>query len=164
MTGKSLALTERDRTVMREVARFGVMSRDQLVRLRLFSSKTRANERLKRLVEKGYLAARRQPLPVGGPRFVYLLGRLSADARDRKALAETSDLFLSHQLGLVDIHLAFELHSTIAQWLSDKDLARLPLGVVPDSYVEYQVGTLTYCAFLEYDRGTEPLGRIERKV
>jgi hypothetical protein len=59
MSGKSLAFTERDRAVVREVARFGVMSRDQLMRLKFFSSKTRANDRLKRLVDEGYLGARR---------------------------------------------------------------------------------------------------------
>ena len=55
MSGKSLAFTERDRAVVREVARFGVMSRHQLMRLKFFSSKTRANDRLKRLVDEGYL-------------------------------------------------------------------------------------------------------------
>jgi hypothetical protein len=40
----------------------------------------------------------------------------------------------------------------------------LSLGLVPDAYLEYEVDTLTYCAFVEYDRGTETLGRIERKV
>jgi hypothetical protein len=164
MTGKSLAFTERDRAVVREVARFGVLSRDQLMRLKFFSSKTRANERLKRLVEEGYLASRRQPIPVGGPRCVYLPGRLLTDGRDRKRLGDVSDLFVTHQLGLVDIRLAFEQHSTLSRWLPDRDLAGRSLGLVPDAYLEYEVGKLTYCAFVEYDRGTETLGRIERKV
>lgn len=165
MTGRSLAFTERDRAVVREVTRFGVMSRDQLMRLKFFSSKTRANDRLKRLVDDGYLAARRQPLPVGGPRCVYLPGRLLADGRDiRRRFADVSDLFITHQLGLVDIRLAFERHSTLVRWLPEKDLAGLSLGLVPDSYLEYEVGGLIYCAFVEYDRGTETLGRIERKV
>ena len=165
MTGKSLAFTERDRAVVREVTRFGVMSRDQLMRLKFFASKTRANDRLKRLVDAGYLAARRQPLHVGGPRFVYLPGRLLADGRDiRRHFADVSDLFITHQLGLVDIRLAFEQHSTLVRWLPEKDLAGLSLGLVPDAYLEYEVGGLTYCAFVEYDRGTETLGRIERKV
>lgn len=165
MSGKALAFTERDRAVVREVARFGVMSRDQLMWLKFFSSKTRANERLKRLVDEGYLAARRQPLPVGGPRFVYLPGRLVVDSREiRKRLSEASDLFLTHQLGLVDIRLAFEQHCTLSRWLSEKDLSGLSLGLVPDAYLEYELAALTYCAFVEYDRGTETLGRIERKV
>lgn len=165
MSGKGLAVTERDRAIVREIARFGVMSRDQLMRLRFFASKTRANERLKRLVEAGHLAARRQPLPLGGPRHVYLPGLLSADGREgRKRFADTSDLFLVHQLGLVDIRLAFEQHASLARWLSEKDLVGLSLGLVPDAYLEYEVQALTFCTFVEYDRGTETLGRVERKV
>src|SRR2546425_5812035 len=119
MTGKSLAFTERDRAIVREVMRFGVMSRDQLMRLQFFSSKTRANDRLKRLVDEGYLASRRQPIPVGGPRLVYLPGRLIVDGRDvRRRFADVSDLFLDHQLGLVDIRLAFEQRSHLLRWLS----------------------------------------------
>ena len=45
-----------------------------------------------------------------------------------------------------------------------QDLAALNLGLVPDAYVEYEVASLTYCAFVEYDRGTETLARVERKV
>jgi hypothetical protein len=162
---RGLAFTDRDQAIVREIARFGVMSRDQLTRLRFFSSKTRANERLKRLVDEGYIGSRRQPIPVGGPRFVYVPGRLSSDARDaRKRIAEMSGLFLAHQLGLVDIRIAFEQHTTLARWLSEKDLTGLCLGLVPDAYLEYEVHALTYCAFIEYDRGTETLGRIERKV
>src|SRR5262245_41005959 len=100
MSGRGLAITERDRAIVREIARFGVMSREQLMRLRFFASKTRAKERLKRLVDAGYLAARRQPLPLGGPRAVYVPGILSADGREaRKRFADTSDLFLVHQMG-----------------------------------------------------------------
>ena len=165
MTGKSLAFTDRDRAMVREIARFGVMSRDQLMRLQFFASKTRANERLKRLVDAGHLAARRQPIPVGGPRCVYLPGPLSTETRDaRRRIAEMSHLFLIHQLGLVDIRIAFEQHTTLARWLPEKDLTALSLGLVPDAYLEYEVHALTYCAFVEYDRGTETLGRIEGKV
>ena len=49
------------------------------MRLELFASKTRANERLKRLVDEGHLVARRQPIPIGGPRIVYMPGRVSAE-------------------------------------------------------------------------------------
>jgi hypothetical protein len=165
MNGKSLAFTERDRAIVREIARFGVMSRDQLTRLKFFSSKTRANDRLRRLVHEGYLASRRQPLAVGGPRFLYLPGRLLSDGRHvHRRFADVSDLFLAHQLGLVDIRLAFEQHTRLVRWLAEKDLVGLSLGLVPDAYLEYEVGGLTYCAFIEYDRGTETLGRVERKV
>jgi hypothetical protein len=165
MTGRGLAVTERDRAILREIARVGVMTRDQLMRLRVFGSKTRANTRLKRLVDHGYLVARPQPLVVGGPRYVYVPGPQSGESRDaRTRVVAASDLFLAHQLGLVDIRLTFEQHTTLSRWLAEKDLAGLSLGLVPDAYLEYAIDTRTVCAFIEYDRGTETLGRVERKV
>ena len=45
MSGELLAVTDRDRAIVREIARFGVMSRAQLMRSKFFASKTRANAR-----------------------------------------------------------------------------------------------------------------------
>ena len=165
MTGEVLGFTERDRALLAEVSRFGVMSREQLIRLKFFRSKTRANERLRRLVDHDYLTTRRQALTRGGPRLIYLPGRALADTQEaRRRFSEASDVFLLHQLGLIDIRLAFEAHATVTRWLSDRELATSTLGVIPDAYLEFQVGMPTFCAFVEYDRGTETLSRFERKV
>lgn len=165
MAGKPFALTERDRAILREVSRFGCLTREQLISLTLFSSKTRANARLKALTDARYLQARPQPVPLGGPRFIYLPGPLLSDGREtRRRFADVSDLFIAHQLGLVDIRVAFEQHASLTHWSSEKELSTLSLGLIPDAYLEYAVGDLTYCAFVEYDRGTETLGRVERKA
>lgn len=165
MPGKRVALTERDQAICAEVARYGLITRDQLVRLGLFHSKTRANERLTRLTASGYLDRRSQPMPVGGPRFVYLPGRLDLGQREaRRRYTEGSDLFLAHQLGLVDVRIAFARHTQLTRWMSDRELGTSTPGLIPDGYVEYDLKGLTYCAFLEYDRGTETLARFERKV
>src|SRR5207253_10847618 len=82
----------------------------------------------------------------------------------RTRFPTVSDLFVTHQLGLVDIRVAFEQHVTLTRWLTDKDLAGLSLGVVPDAYLEYDLDRLTFCAFVEYDRWTETLAPVERKV
>jgi hypothetical protein len=165
MTGELLGLTERDRALLSEISRFGVMSREQLIRMRFFRSKTRANERLRRLVRHDYLTTRRQALQLGGPRLIYLPGRALAETQEtRRRFSEVSDVFLLHQLGLIDIRLAFEAHTTLTRWLTDKELAAATFGVIPDAYLEFQVGMPTFCAFVEYDRGTETVGRFERKV
>lgn len=161
MTGSGLLLTERDKRVIAEVARFGAMTRHQMQHLGLFSSATRAKARLKRLADAKYLDARRQPIAAGGPRSVYLLSRCGSA---RRALGGVSDLFLTHQLGLVDIRIAFEQFTQLTTWRADRELAGLKVEVVADAYLEYQVGPATFCAFVEYDRGTEPLGRIEKKA
>ena len=166
MTGNGLGLTSRDREIIEQVQRFGVLTRDQLIALRLFSSKSRAKERLKRLVDAGYLAARPQSLPAGGPRLVYSPARAigSADARPQKRFREASDLFLVHELGLVDIHIDFESRASLTRWSLAQELESLNLGLIPDAYAEYEVANLTYCAFIEYDRGTETVSRFEHKV
>jgi len=165
MTGKGLALTERDRVILSEVNRFGAVTRRQLIALRLFRSKTRANERLKKLTDAKLLTARPQALPQLGRQLVYLPGPgLSEPTNRRRRLAEGSTLFLDHQVGLVDIRIAFERHTTVVIWRSDRECEALVKGIRPDSFVEYRLSEVTHCAFIEYDRGTETLGRVERKV
>jgi hypothetical protein len=165
MLGKRLALTARDHKILMEIGRFGVMTKDHLIRLGFFRSNTRAKERLKRLVDEKYLAVRQQPIAPGGPRFVYRLGSAASDSQTRsRQLATISDLFLAHELGLVDIRIALERYTTVKQWHVAKELATANLGIVPDAYCEYDVSALTFCAFIEYDRGTETQARFERKA
>ena len=93
MTGNAVGLTERDRAVLSEVLRFGVVSRQQLTALGHFHSKTRANERLRRLTAAGYLSATRLALPAGGPSLVYTAGpKVEASRTPRRRIAEGSDL------------------------------------------------------------------------
>lgn len=165
MVGKAIALTDRDKAILRDVGRFGVITRRQLMALQVFRSPSRAKERLKRLADAGYLVSRRRPLSIGGPQFVYALGPLVDESRSaRKRLTECSDLFLAHELGLVDVHIAFARATTIMRWVPAKDLVDQSIGIVPDAYTEFEHEGLTYCAFVEYDRGTETLGRVERKM
>lgn len=162
MIGSHIGITDRDRRLIAEVTRLGAVTRDQLQRLGFFHSVTRAKERLKKLVDAGYLECRRQPLPSGGPRGVYFVG--SSSGTSLRRLAKTSDLFLSHFLGLVEIRIAFEARGRTVLWTSDRDLADRKLEVVPDAYLELDQGGRVVCAFIEYDRGTETLARFERKV
>lgn len=162
MGGKTLAVTERDRRICDLALRFGAVTREQLQRLGLFTSATRAKARLKALTDQGLLAAHPLAVHQRGVRFVYMPGRLLQPGRRRSE--GLSPFFVSHQVGLVDIRIAFELRTTVRQWMSDKDLAALSLGFIPDGYVEYAKGGASFAAFIEYDRSTESLVRLERKV
>jgi hypothetical protein len=162
MAGRTILLTARDQQIIAEVSRFGAMTREQAQRLRLFRSGTRAKARLKQLVDAGYLLVRRQPILAGGPRCVYLPSPLTESGPSRTR--NSSALFLSHQLGLVDIRIVFEQAATILIWRSDRELSAQKLEVIPDAYLESTVGPVILSAFVEFDRGTEALGRIERKA
>jgi hypothetical protein len=164
MAGSKIALTPRDQRLLGEIQRFGVLTREQTMRLGLFASKTRANERLKKLVIAEYLTARPQAVILGAPRLVYSAGRLTTEPIERKRRREASDMLLAHQLGLVDIRIAFERTTRVQRWLTDRELSMAGLAVIPDGLVEYELHDLGYSAFIEYDRGTEPLHRIQGKV
>jgi hypothetical protein len=83
---------------------------------------------------------------------------------ERKRWREASDVLLVHQLGLVDVRIAFERATRVQRWLTDRELSTAALEVIPDGLVEFELHNLGYSAFIEYDRGTEPLHRIQRKV
>ncbi len=164
MAGNEFVLTDRDRQLAAEVLRFGALTREQAMRLGLFRSTTRAKARLKILTDQGVLATRPHAVSQRGVRFVYLPGRELLGGTARARLRHVSPLFLAHQLGLVDIRIAFEHHTRLDRWWTEKDLVAAALGFVPDGYIEYGVGALNFSAFVEYDRGTETLARIQQKI
>lgn len=164
MAGSTFVFTDRDRRIGEEARRFGVVTRDQLMRLGLFTSATRAKARLKILTDHGVLTARPHAVSETAVRFVYLPGPQLVDRGSRRRFAQASPFFVDHQLGLVDIRIAFERATLVERWLSEKDLTQTVPGITPDAYVEYAVGTARYAAFVEYDRGTETLSRIAHKV
>jgi hypothetical protein len=164
MAGNTLALTERDQRLCLEVQRFGALTREQAMRLGLFRSPTRAKARLKILADHGLLTVRPHAIPQHGVRHVYLPGPALRTPGVRSRLAHVSPLFLAHQLGLVDIRIAFVHHTAVDRWWTDTELRAAKLGLLPDSYVEYRQGTHSYAAFIEYDRGTETQARIHDKV
>lgn len=162
MAGRTLALTDRDRQLCAEIRRFGLLTRDQAMRLGFFHSATRAKERLKKLTDARLLVSRPHAILDRGVRFVYLPGPELIEHPSR--LKHASPITVNHQLGLVEARIAFERVSRVTRWASDKELAGLKLGVIPDAYVECAVDTSSIGAFLEYDRGTETNARVVTKV
>lgn len=171
-----MVLTERDRRVIADVASFQVLTRAQLTLLGHFSSKTRGNATLARLVRHGFLSRRHQPSVAGTSRALYFAGpaaqvllNTSADTHrnSRRRLAVLSDLFLDHQLLVTDVRLAFVAAGPECQdprWRNESELRALNLGLIPDGHIEYSSRGKRFGAFVEIDRGTEDLTRWVRKV
>jgi len=164
MAGSGFVLTDRDRQLATEVLRFGALTREQAMRLGYFTSATRAKARLKILTDQGVLTTRPHAVSQRGVRHVYLPGRELLGGSARARMRHTSPLFLAHQLGLVDIRIAFERHTSLERWWTEKELVAASLGFIPDGYIEYRIGAQAFSAFVEYDRGTETLTRIQHKV
>jgi hypothetical protein len=177
-------LSERDRSVLRQVSELRFVSGAQLARL-CFSDTTEgthvraARRALLRLVRLGALA--RLPRPIGGVRagsagFVYHLGlggqRLAIERgwqperRVRRSLTPGT-LFLHHTLQVAELHTRLvegdrarrfellELTSEPACWRADAGLATQRPTLRPDSYVRLGMGEYEHSYFIEVDRGTE---------
>jgi hypothetical protein len=170
-----MRLTARDLRVVTDVVEWQVLTRAQLAALGHFSSKTRSNAVLLRLVRFQYLSRRYQPAVAGTQRALYFPGPYTADllhrpteaiARERRRVSTLSDLFLAHQLLVNDIRLQFVGRGLprATGWLDDRAVRALKLGVVPDAYAEYGGEGARFGAFIEADRGTETLTRWDAKV
>jgi len=176
-SGSGMALTERDRRIVGEVARLGILTREQVARHLRFGSVTRANAVLLRLHRHGYLRRRTQPTVLGSRRQAYVVGpagqalldgAFDARTRDARAWGDRSDLFVEHELHVNDVRLAFEDLAAPAYrllgWRTAADLKAMALGIVPDGFLEYESGGRAFAAFVEADLGTETRARWRGKV
>ena len=117
---KPMLLQQRDQDIVVSVYEFGFLSRQQIQRLFTFNCITRANIRLRKLFDHGYLSRRFLPTTRGasptlyflGPRGVNLVSErtgtnpLEIKNRQKKSF-ERKDMFLDHDLLLNDVRIAF---------------------------------------------------------
>lgn len=185
-----LILRARDFRILEEVHKHRALTSIQIHEL-LFRgpSRSRSQDRLKRLAEHKYLRSIEQPMPPFGGKsaYVYAIAKKGATLleeyldEDVKVvrIPKTEDK-LTHLLRTNDVRIVFAIRAeeadlTIRQWKDDRTLyqewgketaEKAPL--IPDGYVEleYKEGsdTYRYSLFLEVDLGTEPLGEWRSKI
>jgi hypothetical protein len=179
-------LTDRDRDLTRAVARHRVLTSAQLKQM-FFGSSDRARHRLVDLHRLGVLD-RFEPMSVafGRRHYHYVLGPegaaiLAAEddedveravrrcKRDR-ALALSQSQRLEHILGVNEFAASLIGHSrscesaALVDWLTESEAARWTDGIVrPDAWGVWRETGLELEFFVEYDRGTETLARLEGK-
>jgi hypothetical protein len=181
-------LTERDREVVRAVARHRVFTAAQLAEM-FFTSYTKAAERLLALSTLRVLDRFRPNTPTrGGSRpFHYVLGPMGAaveaaergeDAdkaarrwRGERTLALGRTQRLAHMVGVNGFFASLVGHARrhpetrLADWLTEAEAARWADGFVrPDAFGCWREGGRAVEFLLEYDRGTEALGRLVEKL
>ncbi|HET8579446.1 MAG TPA: replication-relaxation family protein [Nitrospiraceae bacterium] len=179
-------LTDRDMAIIAAVADYRLLSRSQIQRLLGFGTVTRVNFRLQKLFHHGYLARHFLLLFKGSSQAIYTLDRLGlpvAAERLGKDVATLwrpkemlSPLFLTHELALNDVRMAFELaarahndHQVVTWRAAEETKDRFFFGgswytLTPDALLRYRVGKQLLSAFIEVDRGTMPNRRFQRKV
>jgi hypothetical protein len=179
-------LTERDHEIVAAVERHRVFTAGHLAAM-FFDSRHRAMMRLRALVEMGVLDRFHAPPQRGRPNeYHYVLGRVGAsmaaaergDDADRAARrwkGETALVLargqrLAHALGVSGFYAGLAAESRrgagrLADWLTEPEAARWSDGIVrPDGFGVWAEGGREVEFFLEFDRGTETLGRLASKL
>lgn len=180
-------LTDRDREILRAVARHRVLTSIQLQEM-FFSARKRALMRLLHLYRLGALD-RFEPLRLGWGRhpYHYTLGRLgvaliAAEAgqdaeraarrwRADRTLALGRTQRLAHLLGINDFCAALVGHARrhpdarLIEWMTEAETARWADDIVrPDAFGQWGEDGRSVEFFLEYDRGTETVARLVAKL
>ncbi len=180
-------LTDRDRELLRTIARLRVLTTPQIAALFFDSPKTASN-RLAILNQLGLLGWF-QPYRHGwgAQPFHYVLGRegaavLAAERGDDPALAarrwRADKAFaiahsqrLAHVVGVNDLYVGLAAHTRrsantrLAAWLTERECATWTDRIVnPDAIGEWHEDGRTLQFFVEYDRGSENLARLAAKL
>lgn len=179
MTGNSaksgLILTSRDERLLNLLADLRIADRDQVAKACGFTSVTRVNARLLKLVQAGLLRRFFVGTRAGGTKGIYSLSARSARqiagaGTPLQRTAETilsGDGFVEHQLAINEVHLAlrFDVPSGVrfSKWLRLRRPISQTHRLIPDGYCELEVRAESVPVFLEIDLGTEKQGVLDRK-
>jgi hypothetical protein len=178
-------LTSRDRTIIDWLDRHGVLTTAQLTAA-LFSSPITASHRLAKLRAIGVVDRFHHPSPGGGfGPWHWVIGALGArvaaanrgttpptpralQARHDKLTASPT---LTHLLGtnqfFIDLyaHTRSHPHTQLVRWWSEHDTTRrYHARIHPDGHGLWRDHNTVVGLFVEYDRGTEDLWRLVRKL
>jgi len=179
-----IILQPRDREIMLCVHEFRFLTREQIQRLFDFNCVTRANIRLRKLYDHGYLSRHFLPTVRGSSRAVYFLGPkgmeiiseglgldISTLKLNRKGF---KDLFLNHQLALNEARIAITLtikekaQMSLDCWLNEdaclQEYGRRRGIIRPDAYFRFFNNGRIYSFFLEVDRSTMSHSRFRLRI
>ena len=176
--------TDRDHQIISLLAQHQALTTEQITRV-AFDSPITATHRLALLTRRGVLARFRRCQRPGSQSWRYTLGTLGAMMHAaehgqpiprasrvaERILALAQSPRLEHLLGINDFFTALIGHArqhdgcALGAWWSERQTARTVGEIVrPDGYGEWTEHERTVGFFLEYDTGTETLGRLVDKL
>ncbi|WP_107645007.1 replication-relaxation family protein, partial [Streptomyces sp. Ru87] len=177
-------LTGRDLWLTRMIHEHRVLTTHQIAAL-AYTSLRSAQRRLRTLHQAGVLDSFRPLTQTGSAPEHYTLGPAGAALLAAHADCDLTDLgwrpshtgriayspALGHNLGVNDLltQLAARAHTSpgsgLTVWLSENSCARRWGDIVrPDAYAHWHDGDQVLPFFLEYDTGSQALGRVEAKL
>jgi len=178
MAGSNAAMIiqERDRHLLKELAVMRILDREQAKRIAGFGSTTRVNARLLALTRAGLLRRFFLGTTAAGQKALYSLSKQGAalvrvperGLRRKQDATLAADFFVQHQLSVNEIYCAVKYEAPhnvqLIRWIAFQESIKPNLRLIPDGYVELQSGEMILSAFLEVDRGTEPLRTWAEKI
>jgi hypothetical protein len=178
-------LTSRDRTIIDWLDRHGVLTTAQITAA-LFGSPITASHRLAKLRAMGVVDRFHRPFPTGGfGPWHWVIGplgaRIAAAGRDTKPPTPatvrarhdrlTDSAQLPHLLGTNQFFINLHVHARrypatrLVRWWSERETAARYHGRVhPDGHALWADHHIVTGLFLEYDRGTEQVWRLAKKL
>ena len=168
-----MQLTTRDRKLIEDVALHHVMTREQIVRLGYFSSVSRANRRLLRLVKAGCLSRVVVTTSAEPRKAVYRASKGLHSVIDSRIVAllasrRTTAMQIDHSLAVVEVRIKLRALG-VTTWMAEpqcrhqyvvsRGSARRTEDVRPDGLAKFG----DKCFFVEVDRGNVSLPRIRAK-
>jgi hypothetical protein len=178
---------DRDEEIIAAVYLHGVLSTKQIADLFFGGSVSAATKRLRKLFDAGWLQRAFRPNGVGAPEALYLVERRQETVHciaDRLGWAEErvrrywfptqmlTDHFLEVNAFRVTIEISCRRNGVLLELWEDErfcvDRIRDDGGKVkvfaPDAYFRFFKDGTLWAYFLEWDRGTESVGRIRQKA
>jgi hypothetical protein len=174
-----IVIQERDRTLLKGLATFHVVDREQAKIVAGFGSTTRANTRLLALTKAGLLrrfflgatGSSRKAVYALSMKGAALVGVALRGPRRPRNESLVADFFVLHQLAINNVHCELKRplpDVSLTRWLSFHEPLAQNLRLIPDGYCELKTPTGTIAAFLEVDLGHERLvvwaGKIKRYI
>ncbi len=186
-----LCLQERDKTLLADLFLQRLMSRDQIIELGYFGSVPRCNNRLKKLVDHGFIRRHEFSSWGSGSQSLYGPGQAATQIIASKLGLDISDvigqtrrdvppMLLAHTLGLVDLRIRFDRDAMRYrldefEWLPEArcrheysvkqaSSAWQRHIVKPDAFTRWMIGGKVTCFFVELDLGHVSQGAFTKKV
>ena len=172
---KILVLQDRDLQLFREVAAMHQTNREQIQTAAGFDSTTRANTRLLKLYQAGFLHRFFHGTISGGRQAIYSLSSTGAAAagvpvpRVVRMRGGAAALFVEHRLLINEIYLNLKFRPIpipgvrFCKWVTPAERLSKSAAIIPDGYFELESANGLHSMFLEVDLTTEPLNEWQHK-
>jgi len=175
MTGTNRVIIQpRDLKLLRTTALLRAVDREQARAIGGFTSTTRVNATMLRLLKAGLLNRFFLGVGPGTQKSIYTIspkGAALAKVPYRRFRRKSNglfsgDIFLEHQLLLNDIYLSLQKNGpsvTVQNWKTFEQ-PLLGSAIIPDAYFELVRGEIVKPVFLEVDKGTESKKTWKKKA